>query len=534
MDKPLHDSPQQPLNSNPPHFRIGTRGSDLALWQARFTQDRLEASGATVELIIISTQGDRIQNVTFDKMEGKGFFTKEIESALLDDRIDIAVHSHKDLETTSPHGLCIAAVPTRGPVEDVLIMQPSMRDDRTPLCVAHGAKVGTSSHRRRAQLQTLQSGLNIVPLRGNVPTRIGKLRQGEYDAIVLARAGIERLGLDLSDLHVQVLPPNQFVPAPAQGALAIQMRNDDDRLDWVRSNLNDEATLQSIDRERSVLRALEGGCLLPFGAHMMKNRLRTFLETPAGPRLSEIEIADDQTVADSTTVALARLSQPLHGTVFLTKSLGRWPVFEALAQAAGLQIIGQPLVRSEVLSSAWPERPVISDWLWLHSPSAAEAMLPLLSEFPGQIGCAGKGTAATLARVSDRIPQWVGTGTPEKTHAEFAAFLKTLDHRVFIPHSDRSLERWTSLSTPDRTISWCAYQTILEPAALPPHAVAVITSPSQWEAYAQSVSPVTPIVTLGNSTAAAVQSTDSSIPIEVSSEPSECEIWLAVERALHR
>ena len=534
MDKPLHAARQTILNSSPPHFRIGTRGSDLALWQAHFTQDCLEAAGATVELVIISTQGDRIQHVTFDKMEGKGFFTKEIESALLEDRIDIAVHSHKDLETTSPDGLCIAAVPARGPVEDVLIMQPLLRDDRTPLSIAHGAKVGTSSHRRRAQLQTLQSGLNIVPLRGNVPTRVEKLRQGEYDAIVLARAGIERLGLDLSDLHVHILPTNQFVPAPAQGALAIQMRDRDVHLDWVKSTLNDEATVQSIDRERSVLRALEGGCLLPFGAHVIGNRLRTFLETPAGPRLSEIGILEKQTVGASTMAALARLNTPLHGNVFLSKIPGKWPIFEALVRAAGLQLIEQPLVRSQAASIDWPELPAPSDWLWLHSPSAVEVMRPLLSDFPGTIACAGKGTAAALAHVSDRIPQWVGSGTPEKTHAEFAALLKGSEHRIFVPHSDRSMERWASLSSPERIVAWCAYETTLEPAALPQHTVAVITSPSQWAAYVQSGTPVHSIVTLGNSTAAAVKATDGSIDVEVSSEPCEWEVWLAVERALYR
>ena len=137
-------------------------------------------------------------------MEGYVFFTLEFESSLLEQHIDIAVHSHKDLETQSPAGLCIAAVPPRGAVEDVLIMRPSVHDIRTPLNVQRGATIGTSAHRSRAQLQTLQSDLRIEPLRGNVPTRIRKLREGQYDAIVLARAGIERLGLDLSDLHVHV------------------------------------------------------------------------------------------------------------------------------------------------------------------------------------------------------------------------------------------------------------------------------------------------------------------------------------------
>ncbi len=531
METPSHDSRGQHVQAPPYHFRIGTRGSDLALWQAHFTQRHLEEAGATVELVIISTQGDRIQNVTFDKMEGKGFFTKEIESALLEQHIDIAVHSHKDLETQSPAGLCIAAVPPRGAVEDVLIMRPSVHDIRTPLNLQRGAAVGTSSHRRRAQLQTLQSDLRIEPLRGNVPTRIRKLREGQYDAIVLARAGIERLALDLSDLHVHVLPVHQFVPAPAQGALAIQMRQKDARWKWVKEHLNDADTLHSIGIERSVLRALEGGCLLPFGAHLEANRLRTFLETPSGPRLSEIHIDRNQRLEDYTRSALSRLTQPLQGTVFLSKSAGKWPVFEALARGAGLQIVAQPWIQIDVFAAPWPEAPSNEDWLWLNSPSAAEAMIPLLKGFPGKIACAGKGTAAALSQLNNFELQWVGNGNPEKTHADFSTLLNASDSRVFVPHSERSSERWSTLTTEGQTVAWPAYRTVLNPTTLPQYDVAVVTSPSQWEALLQSTSTVSPIITLGSTTAEAVRATDSSIPIEMAIDPSEWEVWLAVERA---
>ena len=527
MDNPLHD----PQASQPIHFRIGTRGSDLAMWQAHFTKRQIEQHGGTVELIIISTQGDRIQNVAFDKMEGKGFFTKEIESALLEDRIDIAVHSHKDLETTSPEGLCIAAVPARGPVEDVLIMHPSKRDDRTPLCISRKAVVGTSSHRRRAQLQTLQSDLDIVPLRGNVPTRIEKLRTGAYDAIVLARAGIERLELDLSDLYVHVLPANQFVPAPAQGALGIQMRDSDSRLAWISSVLNDEATRDNIERERGVLRELEGGCMLPFGAHVMQERLRCFLETPDGPRLSEVHLDRHASIGEGTVHALSRLTNPLQGTVFLSKSSGTWPIFESLAHAAGLKTFGQSLIHMEATEAQWPVAAVTTDWLWLHSPSAVEAMKSLIPTFPGDIACAGKGTAAALAHISDQPAAWVGTGTPEKTHVDFAAILNVNDSRVFVPHSDRSMNRWAGLTQPERIVAWCAYQTTLNPSILTQHDVAVITSPSQWEAYAAGNHCASRIVTLGTSTAAAVKANGNCSRIEVASEPSEWETWLAVERA---
>ena len=221
------------MSSNAPHIRIGTRGSDLALWQAHHVRDLLQARGATVEIVVLKTRGDQIQNVSFDKMEGKGFFTKEIEQALLDGDVDLAVHSHKDLETTPPSGLVVAAVPPRGPVEDVVLVRPESVDLTTPFHVQRGGVVGTSSMRRKNQLELGQPDLRIKALRGNVPTRIQKLRDGQYDAIMLAHAGVHRLELDLTDLHVHVLDPLSFVPAPAQGALALQMREGDPLLPFV-------------------------------------------------------------------------------------------------------------------------------------------------------------------------------------------------------------------------------------------------------------------------------------------------------------
>ena len=155
----------------------------------------------------------------------------------------------------------------------------------------------------------------------------------------------------------------------------------------------------------------------------------------------------------------------------------------------------------------------------------------MIPTFPGDIACAGKGTAAALARISDQRAAWVGTGTPEKTHVDFAAILNVNDSRVFVPHSDRSMDRWAGLTKPERIIAWCAYETTLHPSILTQHDVAVITSPSQWEAYAAGNHCASRIVTLGTSTAAAVKANGNCSRIEVASEPSEWEVWLAVERA---
>ena len=184
---------------------IGTRGSALALWQANYTKDVLEKKGHAVEIKIIETKGDVSQqwNTSFDKLEGKGFFTKELEEALLNKTIDVAVHSHKDLPTENPDGLIIAGVSSRENPADWLIMREECEDDTQKFSLKKGAKVGTSSARRKSQFLAFRPDIEIADLRGNVPTRIQKLKDGQYDAILLAAAGLERLELDLSDFHVE-------------------------------------------------------------------------------------------------------------------------------------------------------------------------------------------------------------------------------------------------------------------------------------------------------------------------------------------
>jgi hydroxymethylbilane synthase len=253
--------------SENPIIKIGTRGSDLALWQANFVRVELEKLGHSVEINIIHTQGDKIQDLSFDKLEGKGFFTKEIEAALLSKEVDLAVHSHKDLETTPPAGLMIAAVSDREDPSELLLANPDAVDTNEFWGLKKNAVIGTSSARRKSQLLALRPDLQIKDLRGNVPTRIKKLKTEGYDAILLAKAGVNRLNLDLSDLHVEVLDPTVFVPAPAQGVLGLQIRNEDIRLAEILSNLNHTYTAEKIELERSILRLMEGGCQLPLGVY---------------------------------------------------------------------------------------------------------------------------------------------------------------------------------------------------------------------------------------------------------------------------
>ncbi|MFP5470010.1 MAG: hydroxymethylbilane synthase [Bacteroidia bacterium] len=249
---------------------IGTRGSELALWQANFTKNNLEKLGVEVELNIIKTQGDKIQNLSFDKMEGKGFFTKEIEEALLSNQIDLAVHSHKDLETTPPEGLAIAAVSYRENPADVLLIRKEAVDETQTFSIKKNAVVGTSSARRKNQLLFFREDISLNDLRGNVPTRIQKLRDGNYDAIMLAKAGVDRLQIDLSEFHEEELSPKEFIPAPAQGVLAYQIRKNDNTAKQIISQLNHNDVAECIYVERTILNRLDGGCQLPLGAYCEK------------------------------------------------------------------------------------------------------------------------------------------------------------------------------------------------------------------------------------------------------------------------
>jgi hydroxymethylbilane synthase len=248
-------------------IRIGTRGSELALWQANHAAGLIGRE--KTEIKIIKTQGDIIQNVSFDKMEGKAFFTKEIEDALIRNEIDIAVHSLKDLPTDEQNGLTVAAVLKRDDPSDILLIRNQCYNKDNFLNLYDKAIIGTSSVRRSAQIQNAMSSLKVLPLRGNVPTRIQRLREGKFDAIIIARAGINRLNIDLDnlgDLKSLTLPCSFFLPAPSQGALALQIREADHNLKEYLMQYNDADTYTAITAERSFLKYFGGGCHIPLGA----------------------------------------------------------------------------------------------------------------------------------------------------------------------------------------------------------------------------------------------------------------------------
>jgi hydroxymethylbilane synthase len=244
-------------------LRIGTRGSALALWQAEWVKSQLLGwqQELIVELVVIKTTGDKILDVPLAQVGGKGLFVKEIEEALLDGRADLAVHSVKDMPAELPEGLHLAAMPPREDPRDALISKNNMALDKLP----HGARVGTSSLRRAAQLLHLRPDLQIETLRGNVDTRLRKLESEGLDAIVLAAAGLKRM--ELSQVISEYLEPERILPAVGQGALGIETRTGDVFTNTVVESLVHQQTVTTVRAERAFLKRLEGGCQVPIGAY---------------------------------------------------------------------------------------------------------------------------------------------------------------------------------------------------------------------------------------------------------------------------
>jgi hydroxymethylbilane synthase len=264
---------------------IGSRGSQLALWQARHIQACLAGLGAEARIEIIKTSGDRIQDVPLSKVGGKGLFTKEIEEALLDRSIDLAVHSMKDVPTELPAGLILSAIPEREEARDALI---GVRVSE----LREGMKIGTSSLRRASQLLALGRRLSIEMLRGNVDTRLRKLDEGQYDAIVLAAAGLRRLGW--GERITELIPADVMCPAVGQGALAIETRVDGEAMELA-GKLDHTATRAAVTAERALLLVLGGGCQVPVGAHATVTadgvRLVAVVARPDGSEMVRGELA---------------------------------------------------------------------------------------------------------------------------------------------------------------------------------------------------------------------------------------------------
>ena len=454
-------------------------------------RDRLSEIGHPAEIKIIKTQGDRIQHLSFDKMEGKGFFTKEIEAALHTGEIDLAVHSHKDLETAEPEGLTIAAVSDRANPSDLLLIRKECHDGSYRWPMMRGSIVGTSSARRKSQVLEMRPDVTIKDLRGNVPTRIGKLRDGQYDAILCARAGVDRLNLDLSDLHVLELDPIDLVPAPAQGVLALQVRSGDKELQKVIGQLNDEEVETRIGIERDVLRSYGGGCQVPLGAYCVKDGDAYHLTATvadawnAHPRRIVLKSTDPGSLSRE---AIKLLKKDISGKkVWITKWLDQRHMMRRASASWGFELTEHPLIQIEAVDPPEDNLPDNVGWVFFSSPNAVRLFFHFHASEAGRFkyACLGAGTAKALRYVGFR-PDFIGESPDVETAAnEFGKLIG--DQRVLFPMSERSQRTVQRVLGDERVIDWIIYKPVsLHDEVEGEFDAIVVTSPSNAESLSES------------------------------------------------
>ena len=463
---------------------IGSRGSDLALWQAYHVKAQLENLGHTVELKIIKTKGDQIQNLSFDKIEGKGFFTKEIEEELLAGSIDLAVHSHKDLETEQPAGLKIACVSDREDPADILLIRSSHFNPSKNLSLAEGAVVGTSSARRKSQILAFRNDVQINDLRGNVPTRIQKLRDGKYDAIVLASAGVRRLKLDVSDLKEVRLDPREFVAAPAQGVLALQIRENDIELDHILQAMNSKEVQKQISVERTVLNKMQGGCQLPLGVHCIYEN--GVFKTWAALGNNEGEIKRVYAASENHEILANEILKKLAGEkpkakVFISKKLSSDSLFNKAFLGKNVEVFGEALIAFKGIDfTAVPK----SDWIFFTSRNSARFFFKKKPDISGRkIACVGSGTYQEVVKHVSKI-DFVGNEVDVRKVGE--AFAKEVGNGLALfPVSNitrRTIQQY--FANPQQALDFPTYETVEKVEFEIPHCdILVFTSPSSVRAY---------------------------------------------------
>jgi len=483
---------------------IGTRGSDLALWQANFTRQQLQKIGVESEIKIIRTKGDKIQDLSFDKLEGKGFFTKEIEEALLAGEIDLAVHSHKDLPSESPAGLMIAAISEREDPSELILIRKEAVDHKEKFSLRKHAVVGTSSARRKAQLLSFRPDITLKDLRGNVPSRIEKLRDGDYDVIMLAAAGVQRLQIDLSAFHIHKPVPNEFVPAPAQGVLAWQIREKDDALKAVMQQLNVQNAAKEIDVERKILELFRGGCQIPLGVfckvengdfHLWVSYATAWDSFPKRIFLksnSALGLAEN---------AVKKIMEKAPVSVFITRDISEKDYFFRALHVFGCKVSGSSLIQTESVS--FEDTPAC-DWIFFSSKNAVKYFFEQTPDMPPNIkfGVTGHATAMQL-RKYDFIESFCGTSSDmELTGKQFAELAN--GKTILFPQAEDSLQTiQKQLSAATACINLTVYKTSpVTDEEIPQSDVIVFTSPSNVAAFfaGKNIPSFKKVIAIGKST----------------------------------
>jgi hydroxymethylbilane synthase len=491
---------------------IGTRGSDLALWQANFVKDSLANIGVKAELKIIKTQGDNILNLRLDKLEGKGFFTQELEEQLLDGSIDLAVHSHKDLPTKNPEGLIIAAVSEREDPSEVILILKDCVDTSKKLSVKHNGIVGTSSNRRQSQLLAIRPDLEFENLRGNVPTRIQKLRDEDYDAIIMAKAGLSRLKLDLSEFYIEEIEPTaELVPAPSQGVLAIQIKETNTQLFEVLQALNNQAVADEIAIERKVLNLFDGGCHMPLGCYCKKEDGLFHVWTTKSK--DQDEFPDRLYLTSTTSEGLAEkivakfdvANRKLPKKVFISRELSEHSYFKKSLVKHQIEVEARSLIRTvptihKIDSYIFKQ----ADWVFFSSKNGIEYFFrlnPILSK-ETKFGVVGRGSEDALKQLGKKV-SFVGESSDTTEVAEEFAAIANGQTIVFPSAKDSLRTIQQGLSTDTKIIDLNIYETILEENVAQTYAdVLVFTSPSNVDAYFADnlLEPGQQVVAIGKST----------------------------------
>lgn len=467
---------------------IGTRGSELALWQANFTKTVLESNGYLVELKIIKTKGDATQqwNLGFDKIEGKGFFTKELEDALLAGEIDLAVHSCKDLPTEFPEGLTIAAYSKRANPFDILLIRKDSKDETKILKLKSLAKVGTSSARRKAQLLALRPDIEVMDLRGNVPTRVNKLKENEYDAIVLASAGLERLNIDLEEFEKVCLKAPMFIPAPAQGVLAFQIREMDADMQQVCMLLNDEESALLTNIERRLLHDFEGGCQMPLGVFAERNNnvLDVWVSQAASwnsipKRLHKVIPADGQ---NYSAAIVSGLKNNKTKSVFISSELKENDYLKRVLEAHQYPVDNRSFIEFTPIGFDFPTD---ADWIFFSSKNGVKFFFEKVNSDKLKnikLAAINQGTAQVVFELGYAV-DFIGSGS------DLSQIAKDFDEiaygKIIFPQAKRSMQSIQKNLTKNTDIETLViYEN--QPVGITEardEAILVFTSPMSAQAY---------------------------------------------------
>lgn len=492
---------------------IGSRGSELALWQAHYVKNLLAEINIEAEIKVIKTQGDQIQNLSFDKLEGKGFFTKEIEEALLNEEIDLAVHSHKDLPTDSPKGLVIAAVSKREDPAELLLVHKDAVDEKLKFSLKQNAVVGTSSARRKSQLLSYRPDLTLKELRGNVPTRIQKLREKQYDAILIANAGVSRLEIDVSEFYTERFSPKEFIPAPAQGVLALQIRENDKKLFNALQKITEKEVAETIGIERKVLNLFDGGCQLPLGAFCLKDeneegeiRYKVSIakanNATTPPKYFYYESKKPEGFAERI-VEKIKAEKP--ASIFLSRDFRKNDFFKNILEANGYKVFAQSLIEIKQIPI---KKTVKADWIFFSSKNAVKHFFEQSKELElGQvkIGAVGKTTAEEIRKFGRRADFIGDSNNTIFTGKKFSAMVGS--KTVLFPQAKASMKTIQFQLKKEQVIDVVVYETIKKNKDVPAAEIMVFTSPSNVDAFFECnrLNEKQKIVSMGDATANALK-----------------------------